>query len=387
MSQTVDAAVPKNRVVVLFSGGDAPGMNSFLRAFVRLGLNRHDAVVWGAKDGYRGLVRTSQRFVREIEAVPLNSLRMQMGAQRGMSGIWDRKLDLVELDHASVSGLTGRGGIVLGSARCPEFLDSNVRRRVIHVLHELEVNAVVVCGGEGSLAGAEQLARESKLLVVGVPATIDNDIVSTELSLGVDSAVNTLMWAVERFHDTAGSHHRVMVLETMGRDCGELARLASLASGAEIVVTPERGELTIEKMQRIGGRLERSLLKGRSHAIVLVSEGVQTGGLLGQSPSQVLAEHLQRYFRREEAALPETEIRACVLGHLQRGGAPSAADRILAARFAEAAWDVISAREPRQGTIGLQLGRVGWKPFGARVCDSASPHQPLYDLQKAISEW
>ena len=150
-----------------------------------------------------------------------------------------------------------------------------------------------------------------------------------------------------------------MVLETMGRDCGELARMSALASGAEIVVTPERGRMSDDKMQRIGILLERSLLKGRSQAIVLVSEGVQTDGWMGQSPSQVLAEHLQRYFRRDEAALPETDVSVCVLGHLQRGGAPSAADRILAARFAEAAWDVIAAPVPRSGTVGLQLGRVG----------------------------
>ena len=385
MSSTSSSFALKQRVAVLFSGGDAPGMNPFLRAFTRLGLNRHDSEVWGVRDGYQGLVRAARRVANGEMSAEQFVARIE--SQRGLAGLRDRSLEMVSLDHPSVSGLSGRGGIVLGAGRCPEFRDEETRRMVLDFLQAVGIEALVVCGGDGSLAGADRLDAEGEVLMIGVPGSIDNDVVCSERSLGVDTAVNTLIWAIERFHDTAGSHGRVMVLETMGRNCGELARLAALGSGAEIVVTPERGSLTEEKAVGIGERIEESLRAGRSHAIVLVSEGVAHDEVPGGSPAQALAVLLQNYFHRPESWVPQTEVRASILGHLQRGGAPSAEDRVLAARFAEAAWDAITPATPRGGVIGLCLGRVGWHPFGMQVVAGSVMASSMYELQKSLSRW
>jgi 6-phosphofructokinase 1 len=376
------------RVVILFSGGDAPGMNALLRAIVRLGLSRHLAEVLGVKDGYAGLVR----IVKLLESgeLTLASLISEIDTHEGLLGVGHASQDLVRLDHASASGLLGRGGIMLGASRCPEFHDPEVRRQVIGLLEDLGVQALVVCGGDGSLAGANCLASESGLRIVGIPATIDNDLPMTEMALGVDTAVNTLTWAVGHFADTAVSHKRIIVLEVMGRNSGELARLAALASGAEIVVTPERGALTMDKIQRIAERLERGMLRGRRHAIVLVAEGVELDASLAHqgdsNPTLRLTRDLQTYFRREGSPFPKLEARACVLGHLQRGGSPSVADRILAARFAEAAWEVITSPRERSGVLGLRNGSMLLQDFRTRVDpERTEAAQRLYQLQKDVS--
>jgi 6-phosphofructokinase 1 len=263
---------------------------------------------------------------------------------------------------------------------------------VIAMLENLGVRAVIVCGGDGSLAAAECLAAESTLQVIGIPATIDNDVGATETALGFDTAVNTLVWAVGHFADTAVSHHRIMVLEVMGRNCGELARLAALASGAEIVVTPERGPLTEAKMEGIAQRLERSTLRGRRHAIVLVAEGVVLDPGLSShrasNPTVWLAHELQAYFRRDGSPLPDLETRPCVLGHLQRGGSPSVADRILAARFAGAAWKAITSPHERSGVLGVRGGEILLQDFRFEPdLERSETAEQLYQLQKDVSRW
>jgi len=378
-----------HRVATLFSGGDSPGMNPLLRNLVRLGLNRHRAEVLGVKDGYAGLVGT----VQEIQSGQSTLARCQeeIATHPGLTGIHRTDQHLVLLDQASVSGLLGRGGIMLGASRCPEFHATEVRRQVVGLLEALGVRAVIVCGGNGSLAGASCLVNESDLRVVGIPVTIDNDLPMTEMALGVDTAVNTLTWAVGQVADTAVSHRRIMVLEVMGRNSGELARMAALASGAEIVVTPERGPLTMDKIQGIAQRLERGMLRGRRHAIVLVAEGVILDPSLAQqgdtNPTMRLTRDLQAYFCRDVSPFPKLEARACVLGHLQRGGSPSVADRILAARFAEAAWEVITSPGERSGVLGLRNGVILLQDFE----DSSDPEraeaiEKLYRLQKDVSK-
>jgi 6-phosphofructokinase 1 len=378
------------RVVVLFSGGDAPGMNALLRAVVRLGRNRYEADVLGGKDGYAGLVRSARRL--ESGELTLATLSNEIDTHHGLEGVGRATLDLVRLDQASVSGLLCRGGIMLGSSRCPEFRQPEVRRSVIDLLERLGVGAVIVCGGAGSLLGAAHLALESSLQVVGIPATIDNDLEATEVALGFDSAVNTLAWAVGHVADTAINHHRIMVLEVMGQNSGALARLAALASGAEIVVTPERGPLTEARMLGIGQRLERAMHKGRRHAIVLVAEGVALDRSLGtQGPASAtvwLAPKLQAFFRRAGSPFPEVEARASVLGHLQRGGAPSCADRILAVRFAAAAWQAIASPLERSGVLGVRGGEILLQDFQATPdLERAETAQQLYQLQKDVSRW
>ena len=378
---------PRRTVGVLFSGGNAPGMNAFLRATVRLGINRYRSNVLGIKDGYSGLVRTCQK-VADGE-LTRERIWSELKVYPGREGLWRPTQDIVCMDNASVSGLTGRGGIVLGAGRCAEFTEAVWRERIASLLKDLPVDSLFVVGGDGSLISARQVAEETGLRVIVVPATIDNDVACTHMSLGVDTAVNTLVWAIEHFGDTAGSHHRVMVLEIMGRDSGELARRAALATGTEIVVTPERGLMGHDKMQGIAGRLEKSMVRGRTHGIVLVSEGVKADFETQLSPVQLLANHLQEYFHRPASLFPDLEVRSSILGHLQRGGKPSAFDRLLAAQFAEAAWEAAMHEPPRSGSVGLRLGQICWQRLDAvsqsRHDDDAK--QKLYDLQKAISEW
>ncbi len=377
-----------DRAAILFSGGGSPGMNAFLRHLVRLGLNRHGALVLGAKDGFAGLVRTARRL--ESGETTLATLKSRIDTHDGLLGFGDSSSDLVRLDHASVSGLLGRGGIILGASRCRDFHDPAVRRQVIDLLDSLKVQAVIVCGGDGSLAGANCLANESDLRVVGIPATIENDLPMTEMALGVDTAVNTLTWAVGHFADRVISQHRITVLEVLGRHSGELARMAALASGVEIVVSPERGMLTADMIQRIAERLERRLLRGRRHAIVLVTEGVELDPALDQQADAKatprLVRELQVYFSRAGSLFPDLEARACLLGELQRGGPPSVADRILAARFAEAAWEaIISPGEP-SGVLGLQNGSVLLQDFEGPVDPERIEFgQRFHQLQKDVS--
>ena len=253
------------------------------------------------------------------------------------------------------------------------------------------MTAVIVCGGEGSLAGAARLAGETELRVVGVPATLDNDVPMTEIALGVDTAANTVTTALGRLAGTAVHQRRVMVVEVMGRNSGELARMAALASGVEIVVTPERGPLTMEKIEGIGARLERSLLHGRRHANVLVAEGVRLDRELDRTadanPTMRLAHELKGYFSRRARYFAGLEVQSCVPGSLQRGGPPSAADRILAAHFAEAAWDTITTPSEGSGVLGVRNGLIHLQDFEVPVDpERAEYFRRFYQLQKDVSK-
>ena len=355
------ANYPENAVAVLFSGGDAPGMNAFLRAVVRLGLNREKIAVLGVRDGYRGLVRTARAVNGDAES--LVRLKNTIASHPGRAGLINDQLDLIQMDHASVSGIMGKGGTILGSARCLEFHDPEVRANVIRLLKGLNVRALVVVGGDGSLTGAKLLADESDLSIIGVPATIDNDLQFTDMALGVDTAVNTLVWAVDHFIDTARSHRRVMVLETMGRESGDLARMAGLASGAEMIITPEPGPLKAQDMERLAAKIEGAMTRGRGHAIVLVAEGVQFDPPQKRNRAYVLMDAFQQYFQRAGAPFPDLEVRPSVLGHLQRGGHTTPQDCILASRFADCAWKTIRAGA-RSGITALRKNVVEIVPYG-----------------------
>lgn len=373
-------------VVVLCSGGDAPGMNAFLRALVRLGLNRHKVPVIGVKDGYRGLVKAA----RQVKDSPLELQRLKDSVVNnpGRKGLIESQ-PLVLMDHASVSGIMGKGGTVLGSARCKDFLDPAVRAQVIALLKTLGARALVVVGGDGSLSGALCLANESDgLRIIGVPATIDNDLQFTELSLGVDTAVHTLVWAVDHFIDTARSHRRVMVLETMGRESGDLARMAALASGAEMVITPEGGPLDDKQIRKLAKRIEDAMIRGRGHAIVLLAEGVKFDPPQKRNGAYVLRDAFQEYFDRPEGAFSDLEVRPSVLGHLQRGGHTTPQDCILAARFAEKAWKSMLDPACGNGITALRENRVALVPFGSPdMPERATATRAMDDLIEALSFW
>jgi 6-phosphofructokinase 1 len=370
-------------VALLFSGGDSPGMNAFLRAAVRLGMNRNEVPVLGIMDGYVGLVRT----VKQIEAgeTTLEKLRRSIARRPGVLGLRVKKQHIVLMDHESVSGIVVKGGIELRTARSQEFRLPERRQQVIQLLRDLNVRAVIVCGGDGSLAGAEILQRESGLQIIGVPGTIDNDLPITDYSLGVQSAIETLVRAVDSIKDTARSHRRVMVLETMGRDSGELTQLAAIASGAEYALIPEDGFLTNDRIRAMAEEMEASFKRGRTHSIVLVAEGVKMDKQSWESPAWVVSAKLADTFRH--GPYKDIETRASVLGHLQRGGRPAPFDSILAAEFAEVAWHAI-AQGKDSGITVLQNSDYKLVPFGSPpATDRAARLQRLHLQHQALSRW
>ncbi|MBP7949543.1 MAG: 6-phosphofructokinase [Verrucomicrobiales bacterium] len=380
--------LPDNLTAVVFSGGDAPGMNALLRSLVRLGSNRYHRDVLGVRDGYKGLVRAARRLASgEVSIV---EMKEKILAQRGTLGLLDPTQDLILMTNQSVSGIVVQGGIQLRSARCREFKKKpELRQQVVAMLHQLGVRNLIVCGGDGSLAGAEALCREGGLKVVGVPSTIDNDLQVTEMALGVQSAVATVVWAVNHFKDTARSHQRIMVLETMGRESGELTQRAAIASGAEYAIVPEDGKMTDERVLSIAREIEHSMKRGRTHTIVLIAEGVRFEPAATENPGHEFAKKLQEYFGvpSDPDADVEVEVRPSVLGHLQRGGRPAPADAILAAEFAEVAWEAIENSAP-SGIVVVREGRNQLIAFD-RMTDHRSKDQWIRTaaLQKALSGW
>jgi 6-phosphofructokinase 1 len=361
-------------------------MNAFLRAMVRLGLNRHETPVYGIRDGYRGLVRAARQTEGDPEAIV--RLKLEIERNTGHRGLIDGQQNIIQMDHASVSGIMGKGGTILGSARCLDFHKPEVRREVITLLEKLGVRALVVSGGDGSLTGARLLAEESHLRIIGVPATIDNDLQFTEMALGVDTAVHTLVWAVDHFIDTARSHRRVMVLETMGRESGDLARMAALASGAEMVITPEGGPMTDVSMAALAEKIEGAMTRGRGHAIILIAEGVRFEPPQSRNGAYILRDAFQKYFQREGAPFQDLEVRPSVLGHLQRGGHTTPGDCILAARFAEEAWKALLDPNGINGITALRYNKVEIVPFGCPDLPERAIHsRAMEHLHDDLSNW
>jgi len=286
------------RIALLTSGGDAPGMNAAIRAVVRS-------------------ARAEQIDV--------------LGFVRGFTGLVNG--DLRPLTSASVANILHRGGTLLKSDRCDSFRDSAVRWHCAEQLREMELDGLVVIGGEGSLCGAHLLAEETGFPVVGIPATIDNDIQGSDETIGFDTAVNTALEAIDRIRDTANSHERLFLVEVMGRNSGFIAAQAGIAGGAELVLVPER-RIDLEAVCR---SLEESRLSGKtSSSIILVAEGRKPGR------TQRLAQAL------EERGY---EPRLCILGHTQRGGNPTGRDRVLASCLGAMAVAFLAA-----GQSGVMLG-------------------------------
>jgi 6-phosphofructokinase 1 len=265
------------KIGVLTSGGDAPGMNAAIRAVVRsaLALNIE---VYGIYNGYAGLINN----------------------------------EIKQLTHKDVGGIINRGGTFLGSARLPEFKDEEVRKKGVANLREHGIEALVVVGGDGSYMGALRLT-EMGINCIALPGTIDNDIVSTDLTIGFDSALNTAVEAIDKIRDTSSSHARCNVVEIMGRHCGDLSMYASIGGGAEDVIIAEK-EFDFE---RIINQIETGKDRGKKHYLIVLAELLQDAHELA----------------KEIEARTSVETRATILGHIQRGGAPSAMDRVLASRM------------------------------------------------------
>lgn len=298
------------QIAVLTTGGDAPGINAAIRAVVRTGLDRGWAV-FGVRHGYAGLV----------------------------------KGDFVPLGARDVGGIIGRGGTILGSIRFPEFKSESTQLEAIRIFRERSIDAAVIIGGDGSQAGADALWRKG-FPVVGVASTIDNDLYGSEITIGVDTALNVALEAIDRIKVTASSHERAFVIEVMGRDCGYLALMAGIAGGAECIALPE----VPTDPEAIASDLRDAYVRGKAHAIVVVAEGASYN-----------AEKLMQYFREHRKRLG-FEIRDLKLGHVQRGGTPGAFDRLLATRLAAAATEHL-ARGQFGVLIGLIKGEVAATPL------------------------
>ncbi|KAA3621082.1 MAG: 6-phosphofructokinase [Flavobacterium sp.] len=299
------------RVAVLTSGGDAPGMNAAIRAVVR------------------------SCAYHNLECV---------GIYRGLQGLIEGDFEV--LGPRSVKNIINRGGTFLKSARSQEFRTKEGRQKAYDHLKKANIDAMVVIGGDGTFTGANIFISEFDFPIVGLPGTIDNDINGTDFTIGYDTALNTVVEAIDKIRDTANSHNRLFLVEVMGRDAGDIALNAGIGAGAEEILIPE------ENMgkDRLINSLKRSKKSGKSSSIVVVAEGDQIGkNILG------LAEYIRKH-------LDEYEVKVTVLGHIQRGGSPSCYDRVLASRLGVGAIDALL--DGQQGVmIGVSHNKIVLVPF------------------------
>jgi len=319
------------RIAVMTSGGDCPGMNAAIRAVVRTGLE-YGIEVFGIRQGYAGL---------------LNS-------------------DFHKLTSFEVSGILQRGGTILQTARTEAFKTPVGQKKGLRHLNELGIEGMIVIGGDGSLRGALAL-HQLGFPVVGVPASIDNDLDGTNMSIGVDTALNTILDSLDRIRDTASSHTRAFIIEVMGRNCGYLAIMAAILGGAEVVSTPER-ELSMED---IALALADAYVRGKSHAIAVSAEGVSYE-----------ATDLVTYLKNKHEV--GFDIRLTLLGHIQRGGSPTAFDRLLATRMGVRALEVL--RDGQSGVmVNLEGRETGTIAIEKAIAKTREINPSYFDLARILA--
>ena len=294
------AAKEIKTIGVMTSGGDSPGMNACIRAVVRAGLGKGMRVI-GIEDGYEGLIHGTFK----------------------------------EMGPRDVGGIMQRGGTVLRTARSEEFRTPHGQRSAIRQMNNAEMDALVVVGGDGSLNGANVLAKQG-VQVVGVPASIDNDIYGTDMCIGVDTALNTIVDAIDKLRDTASSHSRAFLVETMGRSCGYLALVAGIVSGAEMVLVPE----VSTPIEDVSKAVDDAYRRGKTHCIIVVAEGFQPR-----------TTDLARMINEMDLGFT---LRVTILGHIQRGGKPTAYDRWLSSRFGYEAVNLLA-----EGKTNVMTGLSG----------------------------
>ena len=299
-----------NCIGILTSGGDAPGMNAAIRAVTRAAIYNGFRVK-GIYRGYKGLVTD----------------------------------EIVEFKTQNVSNIIQLGGTILKTARCAEFKTEEGRRLAYENLQKEGIDALVVIGGDGSLTGARIFATEYNFPIVGLPGTIDNDLYGTDKTIGYDTALNTIMDCVDKIRDTASSHERLFFIEVMGRDAGFLALNGAIASGCEAAIIPEIST----EVDQLTELIEHGFRKSKNSSIVLVAESPVTGGAMG------LAERVKNEY-------PQYDVRVSILGHLQRGGSPTAVDRILASRLGAAAIDALM-EDQRNVMVGIRNDEIVYVPF------------------------
>ena len=320
------------KIAVLTSGGDAPGMNAAVRAVTRGALARGWAV-FAVRNGYKGL----------------------------LAGAFEQML------ARNVGGIIQSGGTVLGSARCPEFVEPAGRAQALSNLRKGAIDALVVIGGNGSQSGSASLAREG-FPVVGVPSTIDNDLYGNDVSIGCDTAINATLEAIDRLRTTASSHQRAFAVETMGRNCGYIALMAGIAGGAEVIALPE-SEL---KPSEVAERLRAAYQRGKTHALAVIAEGAKCG-----------VHELMEYYGAHRKSIG-FDLRVTRLGHVVRGGIPSAADRVLATRLGAAAIETLA--NGRHGVlVGIIKGDVAVTPLAEITGKMRPADASLLELARVMA--
>ncbi|KPV39917.1 6-phosphofructokinase [Alicyclobacillus ferrooxydans] len=316
------------KIAVMTSGGDAPGMNAAVRAVTRTAIY-HGVEVVGIRRGFTGL----------------------------MSG------EFVDMTLGSVADTIQRGGTILYTARCEPFKTPEGQQQGFQVLQEAGIDGLVVVGGDGSFRGAQALSKLG-VKTIGLPGTIDNDIACCDATIGFDTAVNTAIEAIDKIRDTATSHERTYVVEVMGRNAGDIALHVGLAGGAESILVPERPF----SMDDVIRKLERGVARGKKHSIILVAEGAGRGMDIGK----YLAEHTG------------FEVRVTVLGHIQRGGAPSAKDRVLASQLGAYAVELLlNGESGKMATI--YQGALTSVDFDTVFSTKREPDMSLYDLAETLA--
>ena len=317
---------------ILTSGGDAPGMNAAVRAVTRAAIFNGISVK-AIYRGYKGLITG----------------------------------EIKEFQTQNVSNIIQQGGTILKTARCEEFRTPEGRKMAYQTMRNEDIDALVVIGGDGTFTGARVFAQEFNIPIVGLPGTIDNDLFGTDSTIGYDTALNTIVEAVDKIRDTASSHERLFFIEVMGRDAGFLALNSALASGAEAAIIPER-ETQVDQLAEL---IQNGFRKTKNSSIVIVAESEVTGGANG------LAERMRREY-------PGYDVRVTILGHIQRGGSPTAYDRILASRMGVAAVDALMD-EQRSIMIGIVNDEIVHVPFTKAIKDDQPVNENLLGVLQILS--
>lgn len=320
------------RIGLLTSGGDAPGMNACIRAVVRTCIY-HNIKVTGIVAGYEGMING----------------------------------DFREMDSASVGNIIQKGGTVLKTARSERFMHKEGREQAYKQLQNAGIDALVVIGGDGSFKGADIFAEEFGVKVIGIPGTIDNDLYGTDFTIGYDTAINTVVEAVDNIRDTASSHNRLFFVEVMGRDAGLIALRSGIACGAEAILIPE----TKTHVDKLITQLERGWKRQKSGHVIIVAEGDDAGGAFK------LAELVQQKFDK-------LETKVCILGHIQRGGNPSCMDRVLATRLGYES--VLALMEGKTRMMcGQVSGKITFTPLSKAVKHNIDVNQRIIEMAEIMS--
>lgn len=317
---------------ILTSGGDAPGMNAAIRAVTR--------------------------------AAIFNGLKVK-GIYRGYKGLCTNEIE--DFKTENVSNIIQRGGTILKTARCKEFMTPEGRKVAYDNMVKAGIDALIIIGGDGSLTGARIFAQEYGVTCIGLPGTIDNDLYGTDTTIGYDTALNTIMECVDKIRDTATSHERLFFVEVMGRDAGFLALNGAIASGAEAAIIPEFST----EFDQLEDFIKNGFRKSKNSSIVLVAESELTGGAM-------------HYAERVKNEYPQYDVRVTILGHLQRGGSPTANDRILASRLGVASIEALMEGQ-RNVMVGVQNDKVVYVPFSKAIKNDKPIDRDLVGVLRELS--